>query len=292
MINSRKEWNLEYLVELREKFLQQEYPLDLINQQFQKAVAVNRLELIFSQSAQNKPRRRIIAPPIVTQSPANPPYRKWIQEEIQILHKNPEMKKTFPVLSVVTRQNKNIARRIIKTRIGRTENQDGNHNQPAGNFKLHTTRCMCCSRMDNDKTDYKSAKTGRTYTISRHYTCLTTHCVYLVSCGLCQAQYTGQTFRTMRDRHYGHRNEVKRCEEGLGAHFNKHAQDLNIDVQRNLDDIMQYFNLTIIASVEPDMPWSRSRLDKLESDMMERLMTMESHGGINLRIERRRGNGN
>ena len=107
---------------------------------------------------------------------------------------------------------------------------------------------------------------------------------------LCRAQYTGQTW-TMRDRHYGHWNEVKRCEEGLGAHFNKHAQDLNIDVQRNLDDIMQYFNLTIIASVEPDMPWSRSRLDKLESDMMERLMTMESHGGINLRIERRRGNG-
>ena len=76
MIYSRKEWNLEYLVELREKFLQQEYPLDLINQQFQKAVAVNRSELIFSQSSQNKPRRRIIAPLIVIQSPANPPYRK------------------------------------------------------------------------------------------------------------------------------------------------------------------------------------------------------------------------
>ena len=206
------------------------------------------------------------------------------------MHKDPEIKKTFPALSVVTRQNKNIGRRIIKTRLGKGEKIDGNNNQPAGNYKLHTTRCMCCSRMENEKTEYKSTKTGRNYKITRHYTCSTTHCIYLVSCGLCQAQYTGQTYRTIRERYYGHRNEVKRCEEGLGAHFNRHAQELSIDVQKNLDDIMQYFNLTVIASVEPDMPWSRSRLDKLESDMMERLMTMESYGGINLRIERRRGN--
>ena len=56
-----------------------------------------------------------------------------------------------------------------------------------------------------------------------------------------------------------------------------------------MEDIMQHFNLTIIASLEPDMPWSRDRLDTLKADMMERMMTMESYGGINLRVERRRG---
>ena len=96
----------------------------------------------------------------------------------------------------------------------------------------------------------------------------------------------------MRERHYGHRSEVKRNEEGLGALFFQHAQDLHVDVNNNLDNIMQYFNLTVIASVEPNMPWSRDRLDTLESDMMERLMTMDAYGGINLRIERRRGIGN
>ena len=96
----------------------------------------------------------------------------------------------------------------------------------------------------------------------------------------------------MRERHYGHRSEVKRNEEGLGAHFFQHAQDLHVDVNNNLDNIMQYFNLTVIASVEPNMPWSRDRLDTLESDLMERLMTMDAYGGINLRIERRRGIGN
>ena len=88
----------------------------------------------------------------------------------------------------------------------------------------------------------------------------------------------------MREKHYGHRSE-----EGLGAHFFQHAQELNVDLHTHLDDIMKHFSLTVIASVEPNMPWSRDRLDTLESDMMERLMTMDSYGGINLRIERRRG---
>ena len=51
---------------------------------------------------------------------------------------------------------------------------------------------------------------------------------------------------------------------------------------------MKHFDLTVIASVEPGMPWSRERLDSLEADMMERLMTMEYHGGMNLRVDRRR----
>ena len=211
---------------------------------------------------------------------------------MHLLHRDPEMKKTFPVISVVTRQNKNIGRRIMKTRLGKEENDDLNNKQPAGNFKLHAARGVCCNRIENGRKQYNSSKTGRNYKVNRHYTYQTTHCVYLVSCGLCPAQYTGQTIRTMRERHYGHRNEVKRNEEGLGAHFHQHALDLNIDVNKNVDDIMKHFDLTIIASVEPGMPWSRERLDNLEADMMERLMTMEFHGGMNLRIDRRRGGTN
>ena len=38
MINSRQEWNIEYLGDLREKFLIQGYPLKLINEQFEQAL--------------------------------------------------------------------------------------------------------------------------------------------------------------------------------------------------------------------------------------------------------------
>ena len=162
---------------------------------------------------------------------------------------------------------------------------------PSGNYKLHNSRCMCCLRMEDGKVKYLATKTMRQYRIKRHYTCQTTFCVYVVTCGLCSSQYTGQTTKTMRERHYGHRSEVKRREDGVGAHFFNHAEELSINLDTHMEEIMKYFNITIIASVEPDMPWSRGRLDSLEADMMEKMMTMEAYGGMNLRVERRRGLG-
>ena len=70
---------------------------------------------------------------------------------------------------------------------------------------------MCCLRMEDGKKKYLATKTRRQYRIKRHYICQTTFCVYG------SAQYTGQTTKSMRERHYGHRSEVKRKEDGVGA---------------------------------------------------------------------------
>ena len=102
--------------------------------------------------------------------------------------------------------------------------------QPAGCFKLHSSKCKVCERMDDEVTKWKSNKTGRSYTIKKHYTCQTTYFVYLATCHLCQAQYIGQTTRTMQKRHYGHRAEVKTAADGLGEHFHQHAAELGLDV--------------------------------------------------------------
>ena len=56
---------------------------------------------------------------------------------------------------------------------------------------------------------------------------------------------------------------------------------------------MKYFNLTIIASVEPGQPWTMRRLDQLEGDFQKRLKCMDFNGGMNKRdetVRRRRGN--
>ena len=159
----------------------------------------------------------------------------------------------------------------------------------AGNFKLHDKRCMCSERMVDGKTELLSTKTKREYKIKRHYTCQSTWCIYVLTCKICMAQYTGQTTQTMQKRHYGHRSEIKRCEEGMGAHFYNHAADMGLNLTSQMDDIMKFCQLTIVGSVEPDKPASGARLDKLEADIQNRLMTMERHGGMNLREEVRRG---
>ena len=161
----------------------------------------------------------------------------------------------------------------------------------AGNFKFHQKRCMCCERMEDGKTKLLSTKTKREYKIKRHYTCQSVFCIYVLTCVICKAQYTGQTTQTVQKRHYGHRSEVKRCEEGMGEHFHNHAVQMGIDLNSQMDEIMKYCQLTIVGSVEPGGPGSRTRLDKLEADIQNRLMSMERHGGMNIREEIRRGRG-
>ena len=52
---------------------------------------------------------------------------------------------------------------------------------------------------------------------------------------------------------------------------------------------MKDCQLTIVASVNPDLPDCRTRLDRLEADIQNRMMTIEKHGGMILREEVRRG---
>ena len=77
----------------------------------------------------------------------------------------------------------------------------------------------------------------------------------------------------------------------MGAHFNGHAVQMGIDLNSQMDEIMKYYQLTIVGSVEPGVPGSRVRLDRLEADIQNRLMTMEKHGGMNFREEIRRKRG-
>ena len=130
------------------------------------------------------------------------------------LSKNKEMKKLFPHIRVVTRQGKRICNKIMKNKYSSNKNENSKNKNnsptpPAGNFKLHNNRCKLCERMADNKQEWKSNKTGRSYKISRHYTCATSHCIYLVDCKKCQAQYIGQTRQSMSKRHYRHRQEVK-----------------------------------------------------------------------------------
>ena len=71
----------------------------------------------------------------------------------------------------------------------------------------------------------------------------------------------------------------------MGAHFHQHAIEMGVIVNTDIDNIMKFCQLTVVGSVKPNAPGSRSRLDKLEADIQNRLLTMGHHGGMNLREE-------
>ena len=141
--------------------------------------------------------------------------------------------------------------------------------------------------MENGRQNYKSSKTGRQYKITRHYTCAHSYLVYLVTCLLCgsRPQYVGQSRQTMKLRHYGHRSEIQRGEVGLGEHFHDHMVQNGL----NIDEVIEYFDLTIIGSVDQGRLDAKKHLDNLETNFQNRLMTMKKHGGINVRDDTKRG---
>ena len=185
--------------------------------------------------------------------------------------------------------------------INRHQSEDNNNTvvtaqpRPAGNYQYHDSkRCVCCSRMVDGLTKVKISKTGREYSIKRHYTCLSTHVVYLATCGICSSQYVGQTTTEMRKRHYGHREEIKKCSDGIGEHFHQHSVQMGLDLKnsKDMEELMKMFKLVIVGSVQPGMPWTQDRLDRLESDLQHRFQCMLKHGGMGKRDEtKRRRNG-
>ena len=148
----------------------------------------------------------------------------------------------------------------------------------------HDKGCFCCRRIANDVSKYTSTVTKQSYTIDGNYTCKTNNCIYLVTCGICEEQYVGKTTTSMRKRHGFHRSDIKTNQCGLGMHFFRHAEKMGINMDTNMEDIMQYFNLSIITSSDkyPAEEWK-----DMEASLMQTLKTTQDHGGINIILERK-----
>ena len=153
-----------------------------------------------------------------------------------------------------------------------------------GNFIIHDKLCTCCKRMTNKISEYTSTVTRESYKIYDNYTCKSSNCIYLVTCRICDKQYVGKTTSRMRERHWEHRHDIKANRFGLGSHFFKHAEEMKINMDTNMEEIMQHFKLCIITSANK---CSIEEWEDMEAIMMQTLKTTEEYGGINIISERR-----
>ena len=88
----------------------------------------------------------------------------------------------------------------------------------------------------------------------------------------------------MRERHRGHRSVIKTNQFGLGAHFFKHAEEMGIDMNSNMEEIMQHFKLIIIRSAAK---CTAEEWKDMEASWMQILKTTEEYGGMNIILERK-----
>ena len=72
----------------------------------------------------------------------------------------------------------------------------------------------------------------------------------------------------------------------ISQYPNHYAIEMVLDWKSaDMDGLMKEFQLAIVGSVRPGMPWSQSRLDNLESDLQHRFLCLLKNGGIVKRVE-------
>ena len=202
-----------HLERLKEKFIARKYPIDLVEQQFQKARRRDRHELIFQQrktkiSSDKKVRL------IFTHNRGNPPLHKWIKESKKFLlsAKGRDFGKNF---QIAYKQPKNLKKMVSGYRS--SENEQNQTSGPGGCFKCNKCKVSCPILMETDS--FKSTNTEKTYKIKQRMTCDSGFLIYLATCKKCKGQYVGKSETKFKTRHSNHKQEIKHGRGGLGQHY-------------------------------------------------------------------------
>ena len=75
--------------------------------------------------------------------------------------------------------------------------------------------------------------------------------IYLVTCGTCNILYEGQTTQELRQRHYGHRSDIRSGTAGLGSHFKEyHGNGLDLKDKYKISTCMNSFSLVVAARLK------------------------------------------
>ena len=288
MICSKDEFVEKHLRCLKQKFLERGYPVEMIDTELARGVALPREDLL-----RLKPQYPVQASPvppvvkkkkffptfIVTFNPHNPPLRKWVKEFHFILLAHPKLAKIYPPESppsVTYRQPRNLKQILIRSSLrelpySNTEDLD-DLPQPGCYKHNHNRRgrkCELCPRLlEGEK--FTSNFTGITYKIRRHFTCKSRYIVYLVSCQACNKQYCGSSTQFMHVRHSGHRQEIINGTTAVGRHFASCG--------------LENMNIQIIDSVKAE---EHMALLNLEGYWQNILATFVENGNINIRDELR-----
>ena len=200
------------LANLKTKFVERNYPSELVDLQFEKASKQDRRKLIFKERKKKTSDNKVGL--ILTHNQANPPIHKWIRECKGQLMKNEKSKEIGKRIQVATKQPKNLMRLA-----GGNQSGSGGPKTPpdAGCSKCNHCRVSCPVIQERKK--FKSVNTKKEYNIRQKLNCDSDWVIYLCTCKRCGGQYVGKSKTPFKKRHSNHKQEIKNQIGGLGHHY-------------------------------------------------------------------------
>ena len=168
----------ERTAEYKGYLLNQGYPSKLVNDQFSKASAFSRNDLLQTRAKEAKK----LFPFVTTFNPNLPDVRNIIRKHLSILHSNPKLKELFPRGSVIPafRRSKNLKELLAPSRFKIAEEGQINHHNN-GCFKCDRNRCDLCQNFFVESKSFPSFRTGKKYTIHSRLSCDSKNVIYLAS---------------------------------------------------------------------------------------------------------------
>lgn len=251
----------------------QNYPADLVDKQFDKALKIPRSELLSKKVKANKK----VFPLVLDYNPILPDIQNIIRRHFHLLRSSPQMTEIFPAKSVFPayRRTKNLKEVLApsKFRPSSAANQTDNE---GGCFKCDKNRCDLCKNFLLQTSKFQSSATGRHYPIRQKLSCSSKNVIYLARCCKCNLQYVGSTSTEFKIRFRNHKsnmlNNRRTCE--LAVHYNSSQHDIS---QINFIIIEQ------ITSFQNPLHLDQLLLTR-EAYWMTQLFTLNPHG-LNKRRE-------
>ena len=210
---SKQEDEQTHLTNLKQKFLDRNYPEKLVDEKFEVAKQNNRKSLIHQNRRKRNYENKVRS--IFTHSEANPPIHMWMRQCKQLLTKNEKAKQIGDKIQIGLKQPKNV------------QSIARNHNKPEeiGPPKTDNPGCFKCNKCKvacpilKEGKHFTSKNTQKTYKIKQNVTCTSGFVIYLASCTKRGGQYVGKSQTDFKRRHSNHKQEIKKKTGGLGHHY-------------------------------------------------------------------------
>ena len=244
------------LNELRKHLLKRGYKNKNIAEAFGKADNVSRDSLL-NYKDKNITNSRI--PLVVTYHPDLKNISNVLRKHWNLIENDPILKKLFPEPPIMAYRRPNSLKDIIvNARV-----KMNSPSKPGGYNPCNRSNCKCC-KAANVASTFRSTTTNESFTIYSNCSCKSSNCIYILTCGICNIQYVGETETAFNMRLNNHR-----------SFFTKNR---NCPLTRHLKTTGHSFDTVKFQIIDQNPKWNTSTRRLRETFWIHQLKTLEPDG--------------
>ena len=213
------------LSELKDLLLSRNYKSNLVDSALEKARKIHREEAIKKVTKNlKKPTRPVLA---ITYDPRLPCIPQILKRHWRTMVKaDPHLAETFPLPPLTAyRRPENIRNKLIRSKI---PEQQTRQKRIVKGMKNCGKNCAICPYVDQSKS-IKASSSDYTHDIESAVTCQSCNIIYCITCLHCNAQYIGESEKSLAVRFGQHKGYVRnrKFDQATGAHFNQRGHTIS-----------------------------------------------------------------